>query len=199
MMRRYRRFIEHLRVWVEHHAQGPYATSFLFFFGIAEAVFFPLPTETILVPLVLTRARNWLFYACVVAAGTTVGGVMGYVIGFFLYESLGAFLISLNGLAPEIAHVRELLTHHVFWTTFVAAFTPLPDKVVMPIAGFLRLPFVPFFIALALGRILRAVMVAWIVDRFGARAAALALHYLAEVTLVGVALALVLLGFWFFA
>lgn len=198
-MEAYRNALEGVRLWVERHAQGPYATPFLFLFSVAEAVFFPLPTETVLVPLVLTKARSWVYYALTVAAGTTVGGVLGYLIGFFVYESLGTFLISLHGLMSEVAHVRELLLRHVFWTTFVAAFTPLPDKVVMPIAGFLTLPFLPFFVALLLGRVLRAFLVAWVVDRFGARTAALALHYLAEVTIAGVALAVLVFGFWWFS
>lgn len=179
-------------------AQGPYATPFLFFFGVAEALFFPLPTETVLIPLVLTRARSWIFYALVVAAGTTAGGVMGYVIGAFLYESVGVVLLGLHGAASEIASIRELLSQHVFWTTFVAAFTPLPDKLVMPIAGFLKLPFLSFFFALLLGRVLRAFLVACITDRYGASATKLALRYLTELTIAGVVLVAIGGLLWFF-
>lgn len=198
MMEAYRNALERVRLWIERHAQGPYATPFLFLFGVAEAIFFPLPTETVLIPLTLTKARSWMHYALVVAAGTTVGGVVGYGIGYFLYESLGTFLLSLNGMIAEIEHVRLLLVNHVFWTTFVAAFTPLPDKAVMPVAGFLTLPFVPFVVALALGRILRAGLVAWIVHRYGSRAAQLALHYLAEVTIGGIIVALLIVAYILF-
>lgn len=195
-MERYRQLQERVREWSVRHAQGPFATPFLFALAFTETLFFPLPLETALIPLVLIKARSWVYYAAVATVGAVSGSVLGYIIGYVFYETLGAALVNFYSFEEEVLHIKTLLSSHVFSATFVASFTPLPDKVFMPIAGLLNAPFLLFFVALVAGRGLRCVLVAFITDRYGAYVARVVLKYLFETTLVVVALLAGLFIFW---
>lgn len=186
----YRKVAEKVRGWITRQAQGPHASPFLFVFSFAETLFSPIPVEVALVPLVLTRARSWGYYAFIATVGSTLGGLAGYFIGLFFYDTVGVLIIQAYSFEEEVLQIQTLLTQHVFTATFLAAFTPLPDKIYMPIAGFLQAPFLIFVIALTFGRTARSVLVAYLTHRFGALAARLALRYFAELTLIAALLAL---------
>lgn len=189
---------ENLREWVVRHAQGPYASPFLFMFSYAEALFSPIPVETALVPLVLSRARSWIHYANLAALGSTLGGITGYVIGYFFYDTLGVWIIQSYALAEEALVIQKALSEHVFSTTFIAAFTPLPDKVYMPIAGLLQVPLILFIVALALGRIARSYLVAYVTYAYGPGALRITLKYFTQLTIVGTLLLLAVAAWFFF-
>lgn len=193
----YHKTKEAIREWAVRHAYGPYAAPFLFFFSYAEALFLPAPVETALVPLVLIKARSWLYYVAVATFGSLAGGITGYFIGLLFYETIGVLVVNAYSFEEEIQRISQLLADHVFWATFVAAFTPLPDKVFMPLAGLLRTPFLSFVVALFLGRALRFAVVGFLADRYGAAATRLALKYFREVTLALVVLAALVLWWWF--
>jgi len=189
---------ERVQAWVVRHAQGPYANPFLFLFSYIEALFSPIPIETALVPLVLSRARSWFYYANLAALGSTLGGLTGYAIGYFFYDTLGVWIVETYSLAEEAAAVRDALSAHVFSATFIAAFTPFPDKVYMPIAGLLHVPLLLFISALALGRIARSYLVAYVTHAYGRAALQITLRYFKEITIMGLsALAIVLAWFFF--
>jgi len=189
---------ERLSEWIVRHAQGPYASPFLFAFSYAEALFSPLPVETVLVPLVLSRARSWIHYANLAAVASTLGGITGYIIGYFFYDTLGVWIIQSYSLADEALVIQKALSEHVFSATFVAAFTPLPDKVYMPIAGLLHVPLLLFIGALALGRIARSYLVAYVTHAYGPGVLRITLRYFTQITFIGFFLLLAVLVWAFF-
>jgi membrane protein DedA with SNARE-associated domain len=64
-----------------------------------------------------------------------------------------------------------------FAAIFLAAFTPIPYKVFVLGAGFLKINFFIFLLASTLGRGLRYLLIAYFVRVFGSRATALLSRY----------------------
>src|SRR5215216_6542627 len=81
--------------WMMRNATGRHAWAGLAAFTFAEASVFPIPTDIMLIPMALAdRKRAWLLGAwCTL--WSVLGGALGYFIGAFLYESLGAWLIQI--------------------------------------------------------------------------------------------------------
>ena len=77
--------------------------------SFAEGVFFPIPPDVILMPLVLAnRDRAWR-YAGVTVIASVLGGSTGYAVGYFL-RPVGAWLLAHTGPAGSEAFIQELFT-----------------------------------------------------------------------------------------
>src|SRR5271169_2033223 len=81
--------------WMMLNATGRHAWFALFCFAFAESSFFPLPPDLLLIPMVLADRRRALLIAFVRTAGSVMGGMLGYAIGYLLFDSVGKWLISL--------------------------------------------------------------------------------------------------------
>ncbi len=77
--------------WVLHWAQTPYGGWALFVLSFAESSFFPVPPDVLLAPLTLGNRKKWLKFALICSGASVVGGIFGYMIGVFLWASVGSF------------------------------------------------------------------------------------------------------------
>ena len=83
--------------WCLRSADTPYASWALSAVSFAESSFFPIPPDTMLVPMALARPDKAYHYAAVCTVASVIGGILGYAIGAYLYDSVGLWLISLYG------------------------------------------------------------------------------------------------------
>lgn len=145
----------------------PHAFWWLVAFAFAEATFFPLPADILLIPMVLAaRARAWrLAAACTVAS--VAGGCFGWLIGFFAFEELGRPLLELYGALDKMDLLRA--EYHKYGELFVAigAVTPVPYKVVTIASGFFQMDPASFALVSLVGRGVRYFFVAGAVFLFG--------------------------------
>ena len=84
-----------------------------------ESSVFPIPPDVLLIPMVLA-ARNhaWRFAAaCTIAS--VLGGMLGYVIGSFLYESAGLPLMELYGYADKFNEFSSSYNEWGAWIDFM--------------------------------------------------------------------------------
>jgi len=190
-------FKKKLRNWVVRHSRSPYAPPALFLFSFLESVFLPVPTEVMLTPLVIVRHKRWWYYALIAAVASVMGGVLSYIIGALFFESVGTYLVSLYSLEAELLEVEMLFEGGIFAATFIAAFTPLPWKLFAIAAGLFSAPFGVFLVAALLGRGLRFFIYNYVVHLWGARVARLVLKYFTWATITVIAIALLLLLFFF--
>ncbi len=129
-----------------HALPGLAAVSF------AESSVFPIPPDVLLIPMVLAdRARAWLI-AAVCTIASVLGGVAGYAIGYFLFESVGQPILEFYGHTQAFAEVRAIFREWGFWFVFAAGFTPFPYKVITITSGLMILDPVLFLIASAVSR-----------------------------------------------
>src|ERR1700757_3663941 len=70
--------------------------------SLAESSFFPVPPDTILIPMSLARPKRAWVYALICTLGSVGGAVLGYFIGALLYETVGKWLINLYGYGARV-------------------------------------------------------------------------------------------------
>jgi membrane protein YqaA with SNARE-associated domain len=114
------------------HEKAPHA---LFWVAFAESSVFPIPPDVMLIPMVLAKpARAWV-YAAICTAGSVMGGIAGYAIGYFLYETLGLWLIAVYGLGEQFEAYRAAYNQWGLWIILIKGLTPIPYKLVTIASG----------------------------------------------------------------
>jgi len=182
--------------WIIKQAEGPYASVVLFSVAFAESSFFPLPPDILLLPMALAeRQRAWR-YALICTLGSVLGGMLGYAIGAWLYDSVGQWIIATYHLEEGFRHFQEGFQHWGVWIILGKGLTPIPFKLVTIASGVARLDFLSFILAAAATRAFRFFIVAWLAKAFGEPIRAFVEKYLTWVAL-GI-LALIVFGFWLF-
>ena len=125
-----------------------------------ESSVFPIPPDILLIPMVLAaRDRAWRL-AAVCTIASVLGGILGYVIGMFLYESAGLPLLELYGYADKFDEFSSRYNEWGAWIVFIAGLTPFPYKVITIASGVTELNFVVFTVASVFARGLRFFIVA---------------------------------------
>jgi membrane protein YqaA with SNARE-associated domain len=153
--------------WTLRLAAGPRAALALVLVAFAESSFFPIPPDVILVPMVLANRRRAWWLAALCTLSSTLGGVLGYMIGFLLYDSVGAWLIHLYGYESAMESFRAMYAEWGPWIIVLKGLTPIPYKIVTITAGFAGYNF-PLFVVLSLfTRAARFFIVAWLLRRYG--------------------------------
>lgn len=205
------RWMRSLYDWVLSWGESPHALTALFVLSAAEASFFPIPPDALLIALCMGAHRRWARFALVCSVGSIVGGMFGYLIGYSAYELIGgkivAFTASLSGTQPDELLVQAQYWFNVkevwgmkvgAWAVGIAGFTPIPYKVFTIAAGFFEMPFGIFVLASAISRSLRFFLVAGIIGllyrRHGDRIRVFIDRYFNALALAFVVL--LLLGFW---
>lgn len=161
--------VRRLYDWVLSWAESPYGPLALFVLSFAEASFFPIPPDPLLLALALGAPRRALRFALICTAGSVLGGMTGYAIGWGLWAAVGSFFFQyVPGFSPEAFHrVQMLYDQWNFWAVFLAGFTPLPYKVFSITAGVFRINFPVFVLATVLSRGLRFSLIAGLIKYFG--------------------------------
>lgn len=162
--------------WVLKWGESRYGTTALFFLSMAEASFFPVPPDALLIALCMGTYRKWLRFALVCSAGSVIGGLLGYYIGAAAFDIVGHKLLSItaaiSGTDPDQLletarfwfNEKELYGMKVgAWAVAIAGFTPIPYKVFTIAAGFFEMNLAVFTVASVLSRSLRFIAVAAVI------------------------------------
>lgn len=155
--------------WVLHWADTPYAVPALFVLSFAESSFFPIPPDVLLIALCIGNVQKGYRFATWCSIASVLGGIVGYGIGMFLWNLswVSGFFLTYVFSQQTFDHVGELYKQYDFWIVFVAAFTPIPYKVITITAGVFATSFPMFVLASVVGRSARFFLVAWLFRRFG--------------------------------
>lgn len=152
--------------WADHKA-GTYA---LFWIAFAESSFFPIPPDVLLIALCFGARQRWLKYALVCTAGSVLGGIAGWGIGWGLRDIVALPLLS---LFDPSGHTREKIevwyNAYGFLGILIAAITPIPYKVFTIFSGMMNYSLPLLIVASILGRGFRFFFVAWLIKLFGDR------------------------------
>ena len=135
---------------------------------MAEASFFPIPPDVLLIAIVAARPAAWLRAAAACSAGSFAGAAVGYGIGAFLMAAVGEPIIAFYSAEHHWDRFVELAGQWGIWFLAAAAFTPIPFKVATIAAGATLMPLGPFLVTTLLGRAARFFLVAGLLRIFGA-------------------------------
>lgn len=163
-----RGLVRRLYDWVLHWAETPYALPALFVLSFAESSFFPIPPDVLLIALCIGNVQKGYRFAAWCSIASVLGGMAGYGIGALLWtDGVRDFFTTYIFSQEKFDYVGGLYEHWNFWIVFVAAFTPIPYKVITITAGVFGVNFPLFVLASAIGRSARFFLVAWLFRRFG--------------------------------
>ena len=178
--------------WMLKNAKGRHAWAAVAVFAFAEASFFPIPADVMVLPMMLADRRRVFRLGLWVAFWSVAGGMLGYAIGHIFWETAGLWLIHL--LHVPLAQVEALRAKYSnnAYLIMVQGATPIPYKLVTIASGLAGVSFPLFMLYSAVTRTIRYVVIeAMLVHLFGERAQALLEKYL-ELALILFLVALVL-------
>jgi len=185
--------VRRLYEWVLHWAHTPYGIWALFVLAFTESSFFPIPPDVLLIALALSIPAKSFRYALICSAGSVLGGLFGYFIGWQLMDLVGFPIMKFYGILEQYETVRQSYEEYNAVIVFIAAFTPIPYKLITITAGAFKLNILTFTIASLIGRSARFFLVAWLIHKFGQRIKEFIEKYFDILSLIFVGL--VVLGF----
>jgi membrane protein YqaA with SNARE-associated domain len=153
--------------WVLHWADTPYSTWALFILAFAEASFFPIAPDVLLVALAVAKPRKAFQYALVCSLGSVLGAGLGYLIGYQFMNSVGQKIVHFYGFEEKVAYIQDLYQRYDAWAVGIAGFTPIPYKVFTIAAGMFRIDIAVFVLASVVSRSARFFLVAALIYKFG--------------------------------
>ncbi|HEY5237887.1 MAG TPA: hypothetical protein VIJ62_05850 [Rhizomicrobium sp.] len=181
-----------LYFWLMRQAAGRYAWAMLAVVAFAEASFFPIPPDFMLVPMVLANRQRAFLVAGWCALWSVLGGALGYVIGATLFNTVGQWLIHVYGMGGGIDAFRAAYAKYGYWI-MVQGLTPIPYKLVTIASGFAGFNFALFMLFSAITRSARFFAETALLYAFGEPVRRFIEKYL-EIVLIGF-LTLIVLGF----
>src|SRR5690606_29761087 len=110
--------------------------------------------------------KAWL-YALVCTVTSVAGGVVGYAIGAWLYDSVGHWLIALYGYGDKVDAFRAAYAEYGAWIIVLKGLTPIPYKVVTITSGFADYNLWLFILFSIIARGGRFFIVAILLTRYG--------------------------------
>jgi membrane protein YqaA with SNARE-associated domain len=153
--------------WIIELSASRHATPVLAAVSFTESSFFPIPPDAMIIPMVLADpGRAWRI-ALVATVASVLGGMAGYAIGYYLYETLGQWLISVYGLGDDFDAFRAAYDEWGLWIILIKGLTPIPYKLVTIASGVAAFDLPVFILASILTRGARFFIVAGLLRRYG--------------------------------
>ena len=160
-------FLRKIYDWTLKKSKHPRATWFLAIISFAESSFFPIPPDIILIPMAIAnRLKAWT-YALICTLSSVAGGVFGYFIGYFFFNSIGILIVSYYSLDNQFSSFESYYKEFGFWIVLGAGFTPFPFKFITIASGLFNLNIVLFVLVSLLARGLRFFLLAGLIKLFG--------------------------------
>ena len=136
--------------------------------SFAESSFFPIPPDVMLVPMILARREQAYLIATVCTLSSVAGGILGYAIGYFLYDSVGLWLVNLYGAHDATSEFQSWYDEWGAAVILIKGLTPIPFKIVTIASGFFKYNFGLFVLLATITRGARFFLIAWLLKRWGA-------------------------------
>ncbi len=153
--------------WTLDKSSKKEAPWFLSIVSFAESSFFPIPPDIILIPMILAKRAKAFIYASLCTLSSVVGGILGYLIGFLLFNSIGILLVNFYHLDESINEFKNYYNTYGAWIVIIAGFTPFPFKVITISSGLFQLNFIIFILCSILSRGARFYLIAGLLYFFG--------------------------------
>ena len=149
-------------------ANHPHALWVLAFVSFIESSVFPIPPDVLMIPMILARpSRAWQI-ATIALVSSVLGGMLGYAIGAFAFETIGQPILESLGKASAMEAFNTRFNDFGFWAVLTAGVTPFPYKVITIMSGWTGMPLVTFVLTSILARGLRFYLVALLLWKYGA-------------------------------
>jgi membrane protein YqaA with SNARE-associated domain len=150
--------------WIKH-VLAPLGPWGMLAFAAVDGSFLGMPLDAIFVGYVYNDRSRFLMYVLLASAGSALGSIVLYVIGY-----TGGEVLLRKRLSPErFEKIHESFEHHKFWELMFPAMLPPPTpfKIVVLAAAAFEMNFAHFLLAIFAGRFVRFLIEALLTLWFG--------------------------------
>lgn len=153
--------------WTMRQAEGPNAIWALAAVSFIESSIFPIPPDVMLIPMILAAPHRawWIAFVCTMAS--VAGGLAGYGIGYFAFETIGQPIFDFYGKGDQVAEFQAKFQEYGAWAVLIAGVTPFPYKVITIASGFAELNLGVFILSSVVARAIRFFAIAALLYWFG--------------------------------
>jgi membrane protein YqaA with SNARE-associated domain len=155
--------------WTIRLAERPSAELWLFIIAFVESSIFLVPAEVLFLPMAIARPERVWRYGLIAALGSILGGVAGWMIGYYAFETVARPVLEFYGKFDEFEAMKGAVSTELimlFLVTSGAAHLP-PLKVVTILAGVLHVNLLVFFIAAVVARGGKFMLLSWLFAKYG--------------------------------
>ena len=153
--------------WVIHWAGTKYGVPVMAFISFIESSIFPIPPDPLLMALGLSKPKKAILYAIICSVASVAGGLVGYLIGWTIWEIVSEFFLTYLFSVDAFNYVGIKYNENAFLAILGAAFTPIPYKVFTITAGVFKINLATFILALSIGRSARFLIEGSLIYFFG--------------------------------
>ena len=153
--------------WTLNKAEHRYASWILSFVSFTESSFFPIPPDILLIPMIIAKKTKAWMYAFICTFSSVIGGVVGYAIGYFFFNSIGVLIIDAYHLSNSFNAFESYYNEYGILIVLGAGFTPFPFKFITIASGVFNLNIFFFIITAIFARGLRFYLLAGLLYIFG--------------------------------
>jgi membrane protein YqaA with SNARE-associated domain len=148
-------------------AAGPNALAALLVVSFVESSVFPIPPDILLIPMILARPREAWRLAALCTLASVVGGLLGYAIGYFLFDAIGRPVLEFYHAMDSYDALKAGFAEWGVWIIIIKGMTPIPYKLITIASGVAHFPLASFIGASIVSRSLRFFLVAALLWWFG--------------------------------
>ena len=153
--------------WTLRMSDHPRALWVLAFIAFLESSVFPIPPDVLMIPMILANPRRAWLIAGVATLASVVGGMLGYAIGAFAFDTIGEPILTSMGKAHAMEEFNQTFVDAGFWAVLGAGITPFPYKVITIMAGWTGMPLATFAVTSGIARAFRFFVLAILLWYFG--------------------------------
>ncbi|WP_372574383.1 YqaA family protein [Ruegeria jejuensis] len=153
--------------WTMRLAEHPHALWALAAVSFVESSVFPIPPDVLMIPMILAAPSRAFLIATVALVSSVLGGLLGYAIGAFFYDTIGHPVLAAMGKAQAMDEFNTRFNDFGFWAVLTAGITPFPYKVITIMSGWTGMPLGTFVATSILARGIRFFVVAGLLWKFG--------------------------------
>ena len=154
--------------WTLDKAAHPKAEWWLAAFAFVEASFFPIPPHPLLGIMCLAEPKKAVRFALIATLASVVGGLLGYAIGWGLYDTVGKQLLDLLGMTESFPVAACYLREYGAEIIMIKGATPIPFKLLTITAGFMGMNLALFVLGSVVSRAISFMIVGVLFRLFGA-------------------------------
>ena len=153
--------------WTLKKAEHKYSSWILSIVSFSESSFFPIPPDVLLIPMIIAKKTKAWTYALICTLSSVLGGVAGYAIGFFLFNSIGILIVEFYHLSNSFNTFENYYKEYGILIVLGAGFTPFPFKFITIASGVFSLNIFLFILTAFIARGLRFYLLTSLLFIFG--------------------------------
>lgn len=155
--------------WTLSLAARKSAEWWLAFIAFVESSVFLVPADVLYLPMALSRPDRAYRYALVATGASVLGGIAGWFIGFYAYETIGRPVLEFYGKLDAFEALKlSSGTGFILLMLVTSGLAHLPPiKVVTILAGVIGFPLGWFILSAIVARGARFLFLAWLLRSYG--------------------------------